>query len=99
MHGAATQALYLVAAVCFIIGLKRLSSPATAVAGNRLSGIGMLLAMVVTLFDGGILSYGVITAGLVVGSALGLWMARAVKMIGEAAVPAAFRRLPRLTTR
>ena len=71
---------YLVAAVLFIIGLKRLGSPDTARAGNRLSGIGMLLAILVTLVDRAILSYGTIVAGMVVGAALGLWMARTVKM-------------------
>ncbi|HET8649126.1 MAG TPA: NAD(P)(+) transhydrogenase (Re/Si-specific) subunit beta, partial [Gemmatimonadales bacterium] len=71
---------YLVAAVCFIIGLKQLSSPATAVQGNRLSGVGMLLAIVVTLTEREIVSYQVIIAGLIVGSALGLWLARTVKM-------------------
>jgi len=80
MPGALAEILYLVAAVCFIIGLKRLSSPGTAVNGNRLSAMGMLIAMVVTLVDRGIVTYSVIAAGLVVGSALGLWMARAVKM-------------------
>ena len=80
MPAALTSVLYLISAVLFIIGLKRLSSPATAVAGNRLSGVGMLMAIVVTLFDRAILSYSVIAAGLVVGSALGLWMARAVRM-------------------
>ena len=80
MPGALAEVLYLVAAVCFIIGLKRLSSPGTAVNGNRLSAVGMLIAIVVTLFDRGIATYPVIAAGLVVGSALGLWMARTVKM-------------------
>jgi NAD(P) transhydrogenase subunit beta len=80
MPGPVVEILYLVAAVCFILGLKRLGSPATAVNGNRLSGVGMLIAIVVTLLDRSIVSYTVIAAGLVVGSALGLWMARAVKM-------------------
>ena len=80
MPGALAELLYLVAAVCFILGLRRLSSPATAVSGNRLSAVGMLVAIVVTLFDRGIVSYPVIAAGLAVGAALGLWMARAVKM-------------------
>jgi NAD(P) transhydrogenase subunit beta len=71
---------YLVAAVLFIIGLKRLGSPDTARAGNRISGIGMLLAILVTLVDRAILSYGTIVAGMVVGTAIGLWMARTVKM-------------------
>jgi len=80
MSAALVEVLYLVAAVCFIIGLKRLGSPATAVNGNRLSGAGMLIAIVVTLVDRSIVSYTVIAAGLVVGSALGLWMAKAVRM-------------------
>jgi NAD(P) transhydrogenase subunit beta len=80
MPHALEEMLYLIAAVCFIIGIKRLSSPATAVGGNRLSAVGMLVAIVVTLLDRSIVGYGVIVAGLVVGSALGLWLARAVKM-------------------
>jgi NAD(P) transhydrogenase subunit beta len=77
---ALARLLYLAAAVLFIVGLRRLGSPATARAGNRLSGAGMAIAIVVALLDRAIVSYGVIAAGLVVGSALGLWMARAVKM-------------------
>jgi len=72
--------LYLVAAVLFVIGLKRLSSPVTARPGNLLSGVGMLLAIVVTLFERGIISFETIAAGMLVGSALGWWMARSVKM-------------------
>ncbi|MGE0442716.1 MAG: NAD(P)(+) transhydrogenase (Re/Si-specific) subunit beta [Gemmatimonadales bacterium] len=75
-----TELSYLVASVMFILGLKWLSSPGTAVRGNRVSSIGMLIAIVVTLLDREIVSYQVIVAGLVVGSGLGLWMARAVKM-------------------
>jgi NAD(P) transhydrogenase subunit beta len=40
----------------------------------------MLIAIAVTLFDRQIVSYQVIIAGVVVGSALGVWMARTVKM-------------------
>jgi H+-translocating NAD(P) transhydrogenase subunit beta len=74
------QLAYLVSAALFIIGLKRLQSPATARRGNLLSGIGMLIAVLVTLFDRAILSYGVIAAGILVGAAIGIWMARSVKM-------------------
>jgi NAD(P) transhydrogenase subunit beta len=80
MPAAVAQLGYLVAAVLFIIGLKRLNHPSTARSGNRLSSIGMLVAIVVTLFDQAILSYGVIAAGLLVGGALGLWLARTVQM-------------------
>ncbi len=44
-----TQSSYLVAAALFILGLKRMSSPVTAVSGVRWAGLGMLLATVVTL--------------------------------------------------
>jgi NAD(P) transhydrogenase subunit beta len=72
--------LYLVASVFFIMGLKQLGSPETARAGNRLSSIGMLIAIIVTLLSTKTVTYGTITAGLVVGGALGLWMARTVQM-------------------
>ena len=80
MPASLEQLGYLVAAVLFILGLKRLNTPATARSGNRLSAVGMLLAIVITLFDRAILSYGVIAAGLLVGGAVGLWAARVVKM-------------------
>src|SRR3977135_2980655 len=44
-----TQLTYLVAAALFILGLKRMSSPVTAVSGVRWAGVGMLLATLVTL--------------------------------------------------
>jgi NAD(P) transhydrogenase subunit beta len=43
------QLSYLVAAALFILGLKRMSSPVTAVSGVRWAGVGMLLATLVTL--------------------------------------------------
>src|ERR1700684_2389606 len=44
-----TQLSYFVAAALFILGLKRMSSPVTAVSGVRWAGAGMVLATVVTL--------------------------------------------------
>jgi len=44
-----TQLSYLVAAALFILGLKRMSSPVTAVSGVRWAGVGMLLATAATL--------------------------------------------------
>ena len=76
----AAQLGYLVAAVLFIIGLKRLGRTDTARGGNQLSGVGMLIAIVVTLADRAIVSYGVIAAGMLVGTVLGVWLARAVRM-------------------
>jgi NAD(P) transhydrogenase subunit beta len=71
---------YLVAAALFILGLKRLSSPATAPAGNRLSAVGMLIAIVATALDRQIVGFGGILIGGLIGSGLGLWMARTVQM-------------------
>ena len=71
---------YLLAASLFIIGLKRLAAPATARQGNFLSAVGMLIAIVATLLDRQIVSFQWIVVGGVIGSALGLWMARTVKM-------------------
>ncbi|CAN5843476.1 NAD(P)(+) transhydrogenase (Re/Si-specific) subunit beta [soil metagenome] len=72
--------LYLLATALFIVGLRRLSSPATARSGNQFAAVGMFLAVVVTLADRSIVSFGMIAAGLVVGSAIGVVLARRVQM-------------------
>ncbi len=74
------RAAYLVASVLFIVGIKRLSSPKSARQGNTLAAVGMLLALVVTLLDRAILSYGTIAAGLVLGGVIGTIAARRVAM-------------------
>ena len=71
---------YLVAAVLFILGLKRLSRPRTAVRGNQLGAAGMLIAVVVTLTDNAILSFEWIAAGLILGAAVGALLAVRVRM-------------------
>ena len=70
---------YLLTGVLFIIGLKYLSSPKTARLGNRISAVGMLIAVVAT-FSQGIVQWPVILGGLVVGAGIGVYFARAVKM-------------------
>jgi NAD(P) transhydrogenase subunit beta len=72
--------IYLLSASLFIIGLRGLAHPRTAVRGNMLGAIGMLLAVVVTLLDRQILGYEVIAAGLVIGSLLGTVLALRIKM-------------------
>ena len=71
---------YIVAAVLFIFGLKRLSSPATARSGNRLAGVGMILALLATLIDRQILSYWTIGLGMLIGAVIGIYFARTVQM-------------------
>ena len=74
--------VYLIASVLFIIGIKKLGSPKTARQGNMLSSLGMLLAVVITLLDQSILTFEYIIIGLVVGSAIGGFMALKVQMTG-----------------
>ncbi len=74
--------LYLLSAVMFIVGLKRLSSPATARSGNTVASVGMLIAIVVTLGAGGIVDFRWIVVGLLIGSGVGAVMARRVQMTG-----------------
>ena len=57
-----TKIVYLFASVMFILGLKKLSSPKTARTGNFYALIGMLLAIVITLLDQGILDFTYIIA-------------------------------------
>ncbi len=64
--------VYVVAAVLFIFGLKMMSHPRTAVRGNLFGAGGMLLAIVIVLF--GLPSYGWVIAGLLVGTAIGVWL-------------------------
>jgi H+-translocating NAD(P) transhydrogenase subunit beta len=71
---------YLVAASLFIMGMKRLNSPATARSGNRLSAIGMLIAVVATLLVGEIISPWMIVAGMALGATIGVVAALRVPM-------------------
>ncbi|HKJ93661.1 MAG TPA: NAD(P)(+) transhydrogenase (Re/Si-specific) subunit beta [Longimicrobiales bacterium] len=81
---------YLLAAVFFIVGLERLSSPTTARGGNLIGAIGMLLAMVATLLDTHIISFTWIIVGVVIGSAIGAFLARWVQMTAMPQMVAVF---------
>ena len=73
------QLAYLLSAVLFILGLKGLTRPRSAVRGNLLGACGLLVAVVVTLFSAG-LDYRLIVGGLVVGSVIGAIFAIRVQM-------------------
>ena len=76
----------LFGAVAFVLGLHMMNSPATARRGNQLSAFGMLVAIVavlVSVADGGTMDatrWIVLGAGTLIGSAAGLYSARAVAM-------------------
>ncbi|BAY45177.1 NAD(P) transhydrogenase beta subunit [Scytonema sp. HK-05] len=74
------QLTYLVAASLFILGLKKLGSPATARQGNVVAALGMLLAIVATLLDQQVLNYEMILVGLAIGSLIGAIAAYKVQM-------------------
>jgi NAD(P) transhydrogenase subunit beta len=71
--------VYLLAAVLFIFGLKGLTHPRTAVRGNRMAAVGMLIATIATLLVGGI-EFKYIIIGAAIGSVIGAFSAMRVKM-------------------
>ena len=71
---------YLVASVLFILGLKGLTHPRTAVRGNTMGALAMLLAVLATLLDQRILSFEYILIGVVVGLLIGVAFAAKIPM-------------------
>ena len=93
MRTALIVGTYLLASALFILGLKGLTHPRTAVRGNLLAALGMFLAVVVTLVDRRIVDWTVILAGLVVGSALGAIVATKIQMTAMPQLVALFNGL------
>jgi H+-translocating NAD(P) transhydrogenase subunit beta len=71
---------YIISAILFIVGLKRLSAPATARQGNQIAIAAMTIAALATLVDREIVSYWSIIIGTLIGGGIGLYLARAVQM-------------------
>jgi H+-translocating NAD(P) transhydrogenase subunit beta len=84
---------YLLCAALFIIGLKRLSSPATARSGNRIAAVGMAIAIAATLFDERVVTFPWIVVGAIVGGVGGAIGARKVKMTAMPQMVALFNGL------
>lgn len=74
------NATYVVCAVLFILGLKLLGHPSTARKGNMLSALGMLIAIMVTLLDQGIIQYELIVVAMIAGGAVGLLIAKKIEL-------------------
>ncbi|MEE9574233.1 MAG: NAD(P)(+) transhydrogenase (Re/Si-specific) subunit beta, partial [Candidatus Neomarinimicrobiota bacterium] len=85
-----TKLFYVLAAVLFIIGLKKLSHPKTARNGNIIASIGMLIAIVVTLVAFDVLDYKLIAIGMIIGAIIGATFAIKVKMTGMPQMVAMF---------
>jgi len=71
---------YLLSAFLFVVGLKQLSSPATARKGNQMAAVAMLIAIVVTLVEANVLTWTWVVTGIIIGSLIGAVAARTVKM-------------------
>ncbi len=71
---------YLVSSVCFVIALKALSSPRRARWGNLVGVAGMVVAVGLTLIDQHAGPHGIIVIGMVVGTVIGVPIARLVRM-------------------
>jgi H+-translocating NAD(P) transhydrogenase subunit beta len=74
------QALYIIAAACFILALKWMSSPATSRRGVFTGEFGMLIAVVGTLLRHEVVTYEWIIGGLLVGTAIGIPLAMLMPM-------------------
>ena len=93
MCGNSEAFLYLVASICFIMSLQGLSSAKTAKRGNLYGMIGMAIAIGTALLGSGINSYGYIIGGIVIGGAIGTFIARAIQMTALPQLVAAFHSL------
>ena len=93
----ATFIAYLVAAGLFVIGIRRLREAETARSGNTLAGLGMIIALVATLFVGeftpGFINALGIGVGVLVGTVLGAFSAQKVPMTGMPQMVATFNGL------
>ena len=71
---------YLLSAICFIYGLKMLSHPKTARNGNIIASIGMLIAIIATVYLGTELDIKMIAIAMIIGSIIGAFFAIKVEM-------------------
>src|SRR6516162_571027 len=90
-----TALAYLIAAVLFILALRGLSSPVTSRQGNRFGMIGMAVAVIATLAHHGMggLGYGLIFLGIIIGGAIGTFVALRIQMTALPQLVAAFHSL------
>jgi NAD(P) transhydrogenase subunit beta len=72
--------LYIVAFSMFIVGLRMLRGPRTAVRGNQVAAVGMAIAVFATLLQPGVGDWLLIVVGVAIGTAVGIPSARSVKM-------------------
>src|SRR3954467_763752 len=84
---------YLIAAICFIMALRGLSSPVTSRQGNLYGIVGMVIAIGVTIATPGVVSPWLIIGGLLIGGAIGTVVALRIHMTALPQLVAAFHSL------
>ncbi len=84
---------YLIAAILFILALRGLSSPETARKGNIYGIAGMVIAVVTTLVAPGVVSFGLIILGVLIGGSIGTVVAQRIQMTALPQLVAAFHSL------
>ena len=84
---------YLIASVCFILALRGLSSPQTARVGNFYGIAGMVIAVATTLLTPHVVSFWLIVIGILIGGAIGTYIAVRIHMTALPQLVAAFHSL------
>ena len=84
---------YLIASVLFILALRGLSSPESARTGNLFGVAGMVVAVLATLADPGVLSFGMIILAILIGGSVGTVIAIRINMTALPQLVAAFHSL------
>lgn len=84
---------YLIASVCFILALRGLSSPKSALFGNHLGKMGMILAIGATVATPQVISYDIIISGILIGGIIGTVIALRIQMTALPQLVAGFHSL------
>ncbi len=84
---------YLISSVLFILALRGLSSPETARTGNFMGVIGMVIAIITTLMDPGVMSFSMILVAMLIGGSIGTVVAVKIQMTALPQLVAAFHSL------
>ncbi|MCZ6838619.1 MAG: NAD(P)(+) transhydrogenase (Re/Si-specific) subunit beta [Alphaproteobacteria bacterium] len=93
MSASLSAFLYLISSVCFIMALRGLSSPKSARMGNIYGVTGMVIAILTTLALPGVVSFGTIVLGVLIGGAIGTAIAMRIEMTALPQLVAAFHSL------
>ena len=88
-----TAICYLISAIFFILALKGLSNPESARTGNIMGIIGMVIAIITTLYNPNVESMSFIILGIIVGGAIGTFIALKIEMTALPQLVAAFHSL------